>query len=150
MNHSIGDLLQNVQRGVILQQVNAQGRMGSGFAKAVFDLYPKVREVYHDLVLPNQADSGRRYLGTIHAIEVRKDLFVVNLVAQQFYGRDGRRYTSYDALDECLSKIASIGRAALPIHHPLIGADLGGGNWAVIKTIIEANLGFDTTLWTLS
>ena len=35
------------------------------------------------------------------------------------------------------------------IHIPLIGAGLGGGNWEIIREIIEQTVEFPTTLWVL-
>ena len=35
------------------------------------------------------------------------------------------------------------------VHHPMIGAGLGGGDWEVIQPIIENIIGFRTTLWVL-
>lgn len=149
MKHVQGDLIASVETGVILQQVNAQGVMRSGFAKAVFEKYPRVREVYCDTIKMNQYHRGLDYVGTIHVVQVLPELFIVNMVSQQFYGKDGVRYTSYDALDKCLAKVAELGVSKMPVHHPMIGAGLGGGNWNVIKTLIEQHLGHDTTLWTL-
>jgi hypothetical protein len=143
-----GDLIASVQKGLILQQVNAQGVMGSGFAKAVFEKYPWVRERYCDRYLMNQYHRGYDYMGDIQVVQITPELFVVNMVAQQFYGKDGKRYTSYDALDTCLSKIAAKRTAGMPIHHPLIGCGLGGGHWPVVEALFEHHLP-DTNLWIL-
>jgi len=145
-----GDLLAEVNEGLILQQVNAQGVMGSGFARAIFKRWPEVKELYQDVFLMNQFHRGSDYMGRIQSIQVQPGLFVVNMVAQQFYGKDGKKYTSYDALHTCLSAIATLNAGQnLPIHHPLIGCGLGGGYWPVVAEIIEHRLGADTTLWLL-
>lgn len=147
MNIIEGDLLENVTEGLILQQVNAQGVMRSGFAKAVFEKYPEVRERYCDRYKMNQYHRGLDYMGDIQVVKVGPELYVVNMVAQQFYGRDGKRYTSYDALDVCLEKIAVLNvRPASPIHHPLVGCGLGGGHWPVVEALFEKHLP-GTTLW---
>jgi O-acetyl-ADP-ribose deacetylase (regulator of RNase III) len=148
MNVIEGDLIASVQEGLILQQVNAQGVMGSGFAKALYEKYPWVRERYCDRYLMNQYHRGLDYMGDIQVVEINPKLFVVNMVAQQFYGKDGKRYTSYDALDTCFSKIASKRTAGMPIHHPLIGCGLGGGCWSVVEALFELHLP-ETNLWIL-
>lgn len=153
MNQITGDLVANVKSGIILQQVNAQGQMGSGFAKAVFTKWPVVKKVYQETLGPpyTQPNSGAGFMGTFHVVEVEPELFVVNMVTQQFFGNDpDKRYTSYDALDTALKGIAKIAaKAPVEIHHPLIGAGLGNGNWNVVKILIEQHLGHDTTLWVL-
>lgn len=149
MNIVEGDLLASVKEGLILQQVNAQGVMGSGFAKAVFEMYPDVRERYCDRYKMNQYHRGSDYMGDIQVVQVAPELYVVNMVAQQFYGKDGKKYTSYDALHTCLEKIAAKNTEGLPIHHPLIGCGLGGADWGVVERLIETHLGSNTTLWIL-
>jgi hypothetical protein len=93
-------------------------------------------------------------MGKFQALEVVKGLFVVNLVGQRCFGREaGRRYTSYDALDDGLKSVASWLRfnhiSPSDVHFPLLGSDLGGGHWPVVAAIIEHRIGPDTTLWTL-
>jgi O-acetyl-ADP-ribose deacetylase (regulator of RNase III) len=143
-----GDLIASVQEGLILQQVNAQGVMGSGFAKALYEKYPWVRERYCDQYKMNQYHRGLDYMGDIQVVRITDELYVVNMVAQQFYGRDGKRYTSYDALDTCFQKIAAKRTAGMPIHHPLIGCGLGGAHWPVVEQLFELHLP-DTNLWIL-
>ena len=151
MKHEIGNLLEHVKQGVILQQVNAQNAMGSGFAKAVYEKWPIVKTEFHSWSRTFQRDVDR--MGKIQTIEVEPGLWVVNIVGQQFAGRDAKRYTSYDALADGLFRVAHW-MATTPyfstdVHHPLMGAVLGGGEWSIIKSIIEHNMGEQTTLWTL-
>lgn len=151
MKHQVGNLVQSVKSGLILQQVNCQGVMGSGIAKELRETYPVVWESYRDLC---DRAAPSTLLGSAQLVQVTDTLYVANLFGQLHYGRDGKRYTSYDALDKALE---SLGRqlvdADLPlidIHHPLIGCGLGGGYWSVVSGIILARLGDDTTLWTLT
>lgn len=150
-----GDLLANVQNGLILQQVNCQGMMGSGFAKAVLDRYPIVREKFCEFSGPpyTQCQSGAELLGQIQLVEVSPSLIVVNLFTQQFFGRNGSKYTSYDALDTALASLRDLmdqtNHTSDDVHHPLIGCGLGGGEWSIIQQIIQHRLGTNTTLWVL-
>lgn len=160
-----GNIVHEVTKGVILQQVNAQGVMGSGVAKDIREKWPVVFEEYAKVVGPayTQKDSGLHLLGKIIPVQVDKDLWVLNLVGQQFFGREtGRRYTSYDALDVALTRAAEWALSdaweiddtwcakRLPIHFPLIGSGLGGARWSVVESIIEHRLtGFKKTLWLL-
>ena len=151
MNPQIGNLLENVKQGVILQQVNAQNKMGSGFAKAVFEQWPMVKDAFHRW--SEQFDEDTQRMGKFQALEVVKGLYVVNIVGQRFFGRDGQRYTSYDSLDEGLKLVAAWMRfnhlTDADVHHPLMGCDLGGGNWPTVMSLIEHRIGPNTTLWTL-
>jgi O-acetyl-ADP-ribose deacetylase (regulator of RNase III) len=160
-----GNIVHEVTRGVILQQVNAQGVMGSGVAKDIRDKWPVVFEEYSKVLGPayTQKDSGLHMLGKMIPVQVEKDLWVLNLVSQQFFGREkGRRYTSYDALDVALTRAAEWALSdawgledtwyaqRLPIHFPAIGCGLGGGRWTVVESLIEHRLvGFKKTLWLL-
>jgi O-acetyl-ADP-ribose deacetylase (regulator of RNase III) len=150
-----GDLLAEVRSGVIVQQVNAQGAMGSGFARAVRARYPRVWEEYSAVVRPGAPDGGLQHLGRLIVTWVDEGLLVASVVGQQFYGRlPGHRYTSYDSLDAGLAELAarcSWGRGGEAVlHYPLLGCGLGGGDWGVVSAIVDARLGeFERTLWTL-
>ena len=154
MKHVTGDIT-TVERGVIVHQVNCQGVMGSGVAAALRAKYPIIWQKYKDRCDDN-TDAGiptAALLGYAQLVQVADALWVCNLFSQNHYGRDGRRYTSYDALDTGLHHLwTQLQPIHGEIHHPLIGAGLGGGNWSVIKAIIEHRLSDgrgETTLWTL-
>ena len=150
-----GNLVEELKYGIILQQVNAQGVMASGIAKEIRAKWPAVWVAYSTLVTPSPEFglNGQQHLGKISPVEVESNLWVVSIIGQQFYGRDGKRYTSYDALDVGLQQVArwvaETEFTHADIHHPLLGSGLGGGSWPVVKAIIEHRLGSDTTLWTL-
>lgn len=151
MKHVIGNIA-SVKSGVIIHQVNCQGVMGSGVAAVLRARYPVIWEKYKERCDHN-TDVGNptaALLGYAQLVPVADGLQVCNLFSQNHYGRDGRRYTSYDALDTGLHHLATqLGPFVDSLHHPLIGAGLGGGSWSIIKAIIEHRLGHDTTLWTL-
>lgn len=150
MKHVIGDIT-TVRHGIIVHQVNCQGVMGSGVAAALRAKYPIIWEKYHDRCRTVRGETGRTsaLLGYAQLVPVDDGLWVCNLFAQDMYGRDGRRYTSYDAFDTGLQHLQQQLRPDHgEVHHPLIGAGLGGGKWEVLKSIIEHRIG-ETTLWTL-
>ena len=150
MQHKVGDVL-SVQEGLIVHQVNCHGKMNSGVAKAIRAKWPIV---FSEYVKHCQAGvTPDDLLGTVQVIQVGPALSVANVFSQLSYGYDGQRYTSYDALDTALKKLQQWMFAhnftSFDVHHPLIGAGLGGGSWAVISAIIQDRLGTSTTLWTL-
>lgn len=135
-----GDLL-DADVNYICHQVNCQGKMGSGIAKqikqrwrAVYDLY--IKEVSEDK------------LGDIQCVYIQqtenKIVGVINMFSQQYYGYDGKRYTSYDAFWSCLGKIKDFVPKGSKIGFPKgIGCGLGGANWSVIETMIYEALDDD-------
>lgn len=163
---SIGNIVNEVKEGIIVQQVNAQGVMGSGVAKDIRDKWPVVWEEYSRIVVPYPGDRGASVMGMMIPVQVDTNLWVCNVVGQQFYGREPEklrsgRYTSYDALADGLAKVNVFalenfiledgGWMHRPaIHFPLIGCGLGGGDWRIVSGLIEAQLsGFKKCLWVL-
>lgn len=139
----------------ICHQVNCQGKMGSGIAKAIRDKWPVVYERYKDWyewctdvacdefgMYENGPDGSELMIGHTQIVNINDNQAVINMAAQQYYGYDGKRYTSYDAFWQCLEEIrdkvpkgSSIG---FPDH---IGCCRGGANWNIIKAMIEEVLG---------
>ena len=85
--------------------------------------------------------SGRSPLGQVAWSDISVDLVIANAITQTFYGKDGKKYVSYDALDAAFKRVASFAKVTeSTIHIPfLIGAGLGGGNANIIQRIIEEN-----------
>lgn len=138
-------------------QVNCQGRMGSGIAKSIKEKWPSVYdeymkkcrdredEVYHMCGgSENGIDWSETLLGDIQLVHVDENKNVINMFAQQYYGYDGKRYTSYDGFWSCLGKIREQvpfgSKIGFPDH---IGCGLGGANWEVIRTMIWEALSKD-------
>ena len=148
-----GDMLE-ANLDYYCHQVNCQARMGSGIAKSiktkwhqVYDEYMKKcrdreDEVYHMCGgMENGIDWSETLLGDIQLISVENNKTVINIFGQQYYGYDGKRYTSYDGFWSCLGKIREEvphgSKIGFPDH---IGCGLGGANWDVILTMIEEAL----------
>ena len=124
----------------ICHQVNCQGRMGSGIAKQIRERWPAVYDFYITRldILKDKA------LGHTQLVPVSNGKVIINMFAQQYYGYDGRRYTSYDAFWACLGGIAASVPKGSKIGFPAkIGCGLGGANWEVISTMICEVLGND-------
>lgn len=136
INRLQGNIL-DVKEGFIVHGCNAQGVMGSGMAKQIKEKWPKVFDEYVDALW-----ALRDPIGTYTKRKVDDKLFVVNMITQDQYGRDGKRYVNYAAIavgfralfDEINHKQSWTG---MPVHFPLIGAGLGGGDWNIIEQIIQ-------------
>lgn len=129
----------------ICHQVNCQGKMNSGVAKAIREKWPIVFTTYWNTFL-----NESNLLGTILTVDLNdyepkswpESPVVINMFSQEFYGYDGKRYTSYDAFDNCLQKIKETIPKGSKIAFPYkIGCDRGGANWEVIYMMIVTTLG---------
>ena len=143
----VGNLM-NVTAGHIVHGCNAQGVMGSGVALAVKNKYPEAYKAYKEVY-----DAGNLYLGESYPGAVKSDLVIWNAVTQNLYGHKVRM-VSYDAIQTCFESVnqwitENKGMVLTPeeVHIPMIGAARGGGNWNIIKTIIEETLDYPVTLW---
>ena len=150
MKHKVGDVLKEVTHGIIVHGCNARGVMGGGIAKQVKETYPEVYSKYRILCIDESFEYSSDLLGCIVPVRVNPNLIIINAITQDGYG-DGRRQVNYDAVAECFFRITKDTMfTGLPIHYPMIGAGLGGGNWNIISTIINETLqDRDHTLWTL-
>lgn len=128
-----------IESGVIVHQVNCQGKMASGVALAIRNKWPQVYDDYMTHFSNSSAEKEGRalLLGHIDVIQIDKELSVVNLFGQNKYGYDGKRYTSYCAWEKALPKI----KKEFPeeqIYFPYnVGCDRGGGDLRIISAMIE-------------
>lgn len=138
--HKFDSDITKVTSGIVVHGCNAQGVMGSGVAKQLRAKYPDIMADYIDALHELQKEKINP-LGYVAWTDINVDLVIANAITQEFYGRDGQKYVSYDALDAAFQKIASFAKASeATIHIPfLIGAGLGGGNANIIQRIIEEN-----------
>jgi O-acetyl-ADP-ribose deacetylase (regulator of RNase III) len=146
----IGNLL-HITNGHIVHGCNAQGVMGSGVALGVKNMYPTVFADYERI----HKSTGLE-LGVAYPVTVDSGLVIWNAITQNIYGNTGRM-VSYDAIETCFAQINWHLKEggynnekflqAPELHIPLIGAARGGGNWEIIREIIEQTVEFPVTLW---
>ena len=144
---------------IICHQVNCQGKMNSGVAKAIREKWPDVYIKYmesNEIIWDKAHEHGRmiwnHMLGQIQVVFIadKKTMAVVNMFAQENYGYDGRRYTSYDAFWSCLGEIKRTINPGLRIAFPArIGCVRGGANWNVILAMITEVLSedYEVEIW---
>ena len=150
---------------IICHQVNCQGVMNSGVAKAIRQKWPKVyseykakcdyeEETINNLYGNSECpiDWSECLLGDVQVVLVDEDKAVINMFAQQYYGYDQKRYTSYDAFWYCLGRIKELINPKKTIAFPYnIGCVRGGANWNIIYAMIVEVLGkdYNVELWRL-
>ncbi len=145
---NIRDIVQAGNNGstVIVPHVcNNINSFGAGFALALAKEYPLVKENYHMLgpvFLKNN-------LGYTQFVEVLKDnqyghkLIFANMIAQNgTISKNNPRPLNYLALIKSMISINSYIKKNIPdtpvqIHAPKFGSGLAGGNWNLIKELIQ-------------
>jgi O-acetyl-ADP-ribose deacetylase (regulator of RNase III) len=150
-----GDIT-TVTSGVIVQGVNCQGVMGKGLALDIRTKYPIVHENYKHFMdkwfeehrkIPGTRSAD--LLGLVKYVMVSPHLIVANAFTQDTYGKDGRKYVSYDAVEQCLRHIRVAIDPNTVINMPLLGCGYGGGDWDVIQIFVMKILADrDVVIWT--
>ena len=141
-----GSILDAPQK-YIAHGVNCQNVMGSGVAKALFDKYPKVKEdyhYYHSEMLEDVCDNIY-LLGSYSVSDQLDGKHVLNCYTQEFYGRNKKKFVSYDAIFNVFKHMSKMGVKEVAI--PKIGCGLAGGNWEIVKLIIDDATGNDLDVY---
>jgi O-acetyl-ADP-ribose deacetylase (regulator of RNase III) len=120
----------------IIHQANCHCRMASGIAKQISTLYPEA------VAADNKTKVGdlKKLGGFSHA--TGKDMKTIyNLYGQFLYGTDSRKtnyeafYTGMESIHRYISNLEkSNGFVAVPKN---IGCALAGGNWNIIKCMLQ-------------
>jgi O-acetyl-ADP-ribose deacetylase (regulator of RNase III) len=134
-----GNLLETTV-GVIAHGVNCQNKMGSGVAKALYSKWPEIKARYHkycDCLIKSNF-KNEKLLGNIDSVKIKNGPKVINCFTQLYYGYDGRKYVSYDAIYDCFRKLA-LDYSEIAI--PKIGCGLAGGDWEIVRAIINSATG---------
>ena len=141
MLHYVKDDITQSNCDIICHQVNCQGKMNSGVAKAIRKKWPVVYETYK-IWCNKSIGITSNLLGMYQAIQVNDNpkQYVVNLFSQQYYGYDGTRFTNYEAFYNAINNLNNslINMPDKTIAFPYkIGCVRGGANWNIIRTMIE-------------
>lgn len=151
-----GDLVKLAKRGefrAICHGCNTKGVMGSGIAPQIANAFEGVRE--SDLNFAN-GHCGSHRLGYYSHVSVplsaddtkngNKVLTIFNMYTQDFMGCTDSYYppVSYKAVKECFERLNESAvefkkkiKKDLTLGMPLIGAGLAGGDWEIIKFIVD-------------
>ena len=113
---------------VLVHGCNAQGVMGSGFAKQFKEVFPEAYDKY--------LNQFKLQLGQVISVEYG-DLTICSAITQKFYGRDKNIvYVDYTAVHTVLEKVAVVA-GNRPIYMPFIGGGLANGNREILAEIFE-------------
>lgn len=124
-----------ISEGIIAHQVNCFGSMRSGVAKSISEKFPTVRSEYIELCSKNKPET---LLGTFQTVVINDSLKVLNCFSQLHYGRDGKLYTNYSAIDKIFENVSK--KFSEQLYLPfLYGSVLGGGDWEIVSKLILKN-----------
>lgn len=124
-----------ISDGIIAHQVNCFGSMRSGVAKSISEKFPTVRSEYIELCSKNKPET---LLGTFQTVVVNDSLKVLNCFSQLHYGRDGKLYTNYSAIDKIFENVSK--KFSEQLYLPfLYGCGLGNGDWEIVSKLILKN-----------
>lgn len=136
-----GNVLDYTKDVAVIHGVNCQGVMGSGVALAIKNAYPKVYTEYKRMCYATA--SAEDVLGRVGVVtlNITDNFYVINGFTQIDCGTQ-RRQVSYDAIVEVFESTNRWLHCQKPLtlYFPKIGAGLGGGNWDIIKAIIESSV----------
>lgn len=155
MNIIKKDIL-TVESGIIFHQVNCKGIMGGGVALALASKYPGLEQSYQDYIRKitrsntvSAKDSSVLlghidYFAVINNQKPNDGLYIINVFGQDDISRS-KRMTSYDATVEAFENFLRrppnfyYNMTKADVYFPYqMGCGLGGGNWKIYASIIDA------------
>lgn len=126
----------------IVHVCNDVGGWGAGFVLALSKHWFQPEVQYRTWAREGVNAVGDPFeLGQVSYVRVDSGLWVVNMIAQHGYARPGEPAIRYDALEQCLSKVAlECNMTGAAVHMPRIGCGLAGGTWDEVEPIVRKTL----------
>lgn len=131
-----------IEKGIIVHQVNCQKVMGKGIAKLIRDKWPKVYTDYITICNNNKNDFN--LLGQYFYSDVSLNLRVCSIFGQLYYGNDGKRYTDYAALIRAFQHMDNMIPVDNNLKHTIdiyfperMSCINGGGDWNIVSKMID-------------
>lgn len=146
-----GDLFANLKPPcIVLHGCNAQGKMNSGFAKALRGRFPDAYKVYK-----TAEEAHGLKPGDINGYTDTDGYTIINGITQDRYGRDtGVVYVDYEAVEKVCNTVARFIQqqgedpALFPLHLPFIGGGLANGDREkLLEIFTKAFENVNATLW---
>lgn len=140
--------------GLIVHIVNTRGGWGRGFVVALSKRWSEPEAQYRKWHREGVSEDGDRFeLGQIQLVKVEPKIYVVNMLAQEGYGKNNTalhqsdepnstRPIRLEALEHCLGEVNFLtnGGRLSTVHMPRIGCGLAGATWDEIEPIINRTL----------
>ena len=141
IRYTTGDATNPEPQPIIIAHIcNDVGAWGAGFVVALSKRWPEPELAYRQW-----ADGQMKIpfgLGNVQLVQVERHIHVANMIAQHGVGWDGPEPPiRYNALGACLADVARVAKEmGASVHMPRIGCGLAGGDWSVVRSIIEGEL----------
>lgn len=121
---------------LIIHVCNNKGAWGAGFVLALENKWPEAGQRYKKYI----KEYGTDALGSVYFVEVEKDVWVGNMIAQTLEGKE--RELDYEALYKCLEQVEKFAyKNDLCIQCPQFGAGLAGADWIVVEAMLQSVFG---------
>jgi O-acetyl-ADP-ribose deacetylase (regulator of RNase III) len=132
-----GDATKPVQVNALIAHIcNNNRQWGAGFVLALDKSHPHAKRDYAAMFR-----HSRPKLGAVSFAEREGYLPIANMVAQDNVTPDLKVRVQYEALRECLKRVAAYALLnECSVHMPRIGTGIGKGKWSIIQKIIESEL----------
>jgi len=132
-------IIPDIETGIIAHQVCCTGVVHTGLGKAIAAKWSWVESEYQRFCGPDA--GGERFIpGKIQMVRVSStpELWVCNMAGQNLYGSK-KRYTDYEALALCLSKLhgKSLELQLTPFLPHQLAWSGGRGEWSVVRSLID-------------
>ncbi|MDB9315610.1 hypothetical protein PN462_21030 [Spirulina sp. CS-785/01] len=136
-SHFIQQDILTVQKGIIVHQVDCEGKMQSKLGQRIREKYPAVYEAYLDWY-----HKDKMTLGTVQLVKIHQDFYVANLAGQEKYSLFRTQafgsHTDYDAVQTGLVELEHQGKQLnlKPFIPYRMGCGFGGGEWRIVCGLI--------------
>ncbi len=121
---------------IIAHVCNDQGGWGRGFVLAISKRWKKPETAYREWFNSGSRDDFN--LGNVDFVQVKNDILVANMIAQQGYKTSNSIPIRYEALRKCLEEVCEVAKYnSASVHMPRIGCGLSGGSWDIVGPMIE-------------
>ncbi len=150
-----GDLMK-AKEDIIGHSVNCHGKMGSGVALQIKKKFRYAYDGYMELVQQHMEevageDLRHTLLGECQIVGiVGGDKWIANLFGQNYYGYDGKTYTSTESLFLAFRELRKRAQeSGLSVALPYgIGCYRGGADWNEVEVLLlKAFDGYEVTLY---
>jgi O-acetyl-ADP-ribose deacetylase (regulator of RNase III) len=133
---------------IVIHVCNDIGVWGAGFVMAVSNKWQTPEMEYRKWHAsgfwrePGAPSKGWTFaLGSIQYIQVKPDVWVVNMIGQRGLQRPGHIPVSYTAIGNAMAYVSDLAKKLdASVHMPRIGCGLAGGNWESIEPLIQERL----------
>jgi O-acetyl-ADP-ribose deacetylase (regulator of RNase III) len=122
---------------IVAHVVNDRARTWhAGFAAALRRRHPESQRAFTQYAL-----NERLRLGDVVTSKLADELTVASMIAQAGYGPATSPRIRYQALRDCLAKVASIAaQSNASVHMPRIGTGQAGGRWSIVRALVDEEL----------